>query len=178
MTGEGGTPSKPLEAYRDYLRLHAQLRLPVSLRGKVDPSDLVQESLLEAHQSRAEYRGQTEAEMLAWLRGILAHNIADALRRFGTEARDVARERHLGAHLEASLPDDIPLPHQQADQEEKLLLLADALARLPEDQRRAVELKHLGGNSVEFVAEEMGRSEASVAGLLRRGLSRLRELLA
>jgi RNA polymerase sigma-70 factor, ECF subfamily len=48
---------------------------------------------------------------------------------------------------------------------------------LPEEQRTAVELHHLKDESVTAIAEHLGRSEASVAGLLRRGLKKLRELL-
>jgi RNA polymerase sigma-70 factor (ECF subfamily) len=58
-----------------------------------------------------------------------------------------------------------------------LLRLAAALGRLPEDQRQVVELHHLKGLTVAEVAEQMGRTRASVVGLLFRGLKKLRELL-
>jgi RNA polymerase sigma-70 factor (ECF subfamily) len=61
--------------------------------------------------------------------------------------------------------------------QEELLGLAEALAQLPEDQRRAVELRHLGGCSVTEVAQQMERSKEAVAKLLLRGVARLRELL-
>jgi RNA polymerase sigma-70 factor (ECF subfamily) len=173
-----------LERYRDYLHLLARLQLDGRLRGKLDPADLVQETLARAHEKREQCRGQTEAEQAAWLRQILAHQLAAAVRRFQADRRNVAHERSLeavlqesSARLEALLAADESSPSQRAARQDELLRLSDALARLPDDQRRAVELHHLQGCSVAEVAGQLGRSESAVGGLLRRGLRRLRELL-
>ncbi len=180
---EAEGPRRPLEDYRDYLRLLARLQLDTRLQGKLDPSDVVQETLLKAHQALDQFRYRSEAELVAWLRTILANVLADALRKYQAGARDVGRERGLEAALEESsrleawLAAEQSSPEEQAMRQERLFHLAVALAQLPEDQRRAVELRHLKGSSVAEVAEQMGRSKEAVAKLLLRGVARLREKL-
>jgi RNA polymerase sigma-70 factor (ECF subfamily) len=175
---------RPLEGYRDYLRLLARVQLGFRLQAKMDASDVVQQTILQAHEARAQFRGTTESEKLAWLRAILANVLAAAGRRFETGARDIQRERSLEAELERSssrleclLTADQTSPSQRAVRGEELLRLAAALARVPEDQRRVVELHYLQGLSVAEVAGQMTRSRPAVVGLLFRGLRKLRELL-
>lgn len=178
------TDDRPLEQYRDYLRLLARLQLSPRLQAKLDASDVVQQAILHAHANRVQFRGASESEWLAWLRTILANTLAAAVRRFAAEARDLARERSLEAELELSssrleclLAADQTSPSQQAVRYEELLRLAQAMSRLPEDQRRVVELHHLKGLPVAEVAERLGRTRAAVVGLLFRGLKALRVLL-
>jgi len=184
MNPAGDAREVPLDRCREYLRLLARLHLDPRLHGKLDPSDVVQQTLLSAHENRQQYRGRTEAEFIGWLRQILANHLAGAVRRFGAGIRDVKRERSLDAGLEESaarldlwLAADHSSPSQQAMRHEMQLRLADALARLPDDQRQAIELHHLKGHSVADAATDMGRTKMAVVGLLFRGLKKLRRLM-
>ncbi|MBI3465270.1 MAG: sigma-70 family RNA polymerase sigma factor, partial [Planctomycetes bacterium] len=140
---------RALERFRQYLMLVARQQIDEQLRGKLDPSDVVQQTLLEAHRNRDQFRGQTEAELAAWLRQILAHSLADAIRALRRAKRDVTRERSLEAALdessgkiEAWLVAEQSSPSQQAERHEQVIRLADALATLPDAQREALVLRH------------------------------------
>ena len=173
-----------LERFRPYLLLLARLYAGDRHRAKFDASDVVQQALLEAHRKRDQFRGATEAELAAWLRRVLACELADALRGLGRAKRDAARERAIEAALgEVSSrlggwpAADQSSPSERAVHNEQLIRLAAALLHLADDQRRAVELKHLQGQSVAAIAATLGKTETAVGGLLRRGMTRLRELL-
>jgi RNA polymerase sigma-70 factor (ECF subfamily) len=184
MTAEAEAQGGWLGRYTDYLRLLARLHLDPRLHGKVDPSDVVQETMLKAQQCLDQFRGTTEAQQAAWLRAILANTLAELLRHFTRQQRDVVLERSLSAcldessgRLEAWLADRQNSPSDLAARQELLLRLAAALEALPLDQRTVLELRYLHGQSLAAIEQATGRSNASVAGLLRRGLARLRKLL-
>jgi RNA polymerase sigma-70 factor (ECF subfamily) len=173
-----------LERCRSYLCLLARCRLGTRLQAKLDASDVVQQTLLRAHEKMEQFRGTSTAELMAWLRQILANELAQAGRKFGAEARDLAREQSLQAELDESssrlqawLAADQSSPSECAMREEQLLRLAAALALLPPEQRRAVELHHFQGHPLVEVGRLMDRSEEAIVGLLYRGLKKLRQLL-
>ena len=181
--GPPPTPDPSLERCRDYLLLLARLRLDPGFRGVLDPSDVVQQTLLKAHAKRDQFRGGSEGELLAWLRTILAHQLADLARKHAPRLH--GRERALEAALKESslrlgrwLASDSTSVGGRAIRQEQLLRLAEALAGLPEDQRTALELKHLRDVPVSEISRMMGKSPAAVASLLYRGLKSLRDLLA
>jgi RNA polymerase sigma-70 factor (ECF subfamily) len=169
---------------RPYLRVLAQLNQDPRLRSKLDASDLVQQTLLQAHQAVAQFRGHDEKELRAWLRQILARNLAHAARDFGRDKRDIGRERSLQASLDASsariegwLMAQQSSPSQKAVHHEQMARLADALANLSDAQREAVVLHYWQDWPVAAIAEHLGRSTVAVAGLLKRGLHQLRDQL-
>ena len=124
-----------LERYRNYLRLLARVQLASQPGARIDPSDMVQQTLLEAFQKREQFRGANDAEWAGWLRTILARNVADALRAQGRLKRDVRRERSLeqemaesSARLGAWLAAEGPSPSEHAQRDEQAIRLADALS--------------------------------------------------
>jgi RNA polymerase sigma-70 factor (ECF subfamily) len=182
MTQDPVGVGQPLERYRAYLGLLARAWLPAPLRGQLSSSDIVQQTLLQAHSKRKQFRGHSEEEYRAWLRAILAHLLADAARRCspGQGSRAQSLERALeesSLRLERWLAADESSPSRGLMRQERLLELAEALARLPEDQRTALELRYLQGLSVAETCRRMGRGTPSVANLLYRGLKGLRERL-
>jgi RNA polymerase sigma-70 factor (ECF subfamily) len=182
MGTEGDAVS--LERYRSYLLLLARFRLDPRLRGKVDASDVVQQTLLEAHRDLAHFRGVASGQQAAWLRQILARNLANVVRDFGRGKRDVRREQALqadidqsAARLELWLADQQTSPSQHAERHERAVQLAEALAVLPEAQREAVVLRHFQVLSLAEIAERLECTTAAVTGLLHRGLKSLRQHL-
>ena len=175
---------RPIEDYRPYLRLLTSLQLGSRLRGKLDESDIVQQTVLEACRAEGQFHGRTEAERLAWLRSILSNVLFGAARHFSAQARDLGRERSLEAELnlsasrlERALTLDQTSPSGHAVRAEEVLALAKAMSQLAADQREVVELHHLKGISLIEVAAQVGKSRPAVAGLLFRGLQNLRDLL-
>jgi RNA polymerase sigma-70 factor (ECF subfamily) len=181
MVQELGKNDRSVDRYREYLHLLARLHLSRELRAQIDPSDVVQDALVKAHQKMDQFRGHSEAELAAWLRRILANTLIDTLRKSQRQAAILrtleAELDQSSARLEAWLAAQQASPSEQAIRQEQLFHLAAALAVLPEDQRTAVELHYLKEASLEAVAAAMQRTEPSVAGLLRRGLQKLRDLL-
>jgi RNA polymerase sigma-70 factor, ECF subfamily len=184
--GDESALGELLASYTKYLTLLARVQIGRRLQGKVDPADLVQETFLEAHRQITNFRGISEAELLGWLRTILAGQIALMLRRFlGTKGRDVALERELAVQLDESsqmldrgLAASTSTPSQHASRREQAVLLAEALDRLNEDYREVIILRHLQGLPFTEVAQRMNRSEDSVQKLWVRSLASLRRSLS
>jgi RNA polymerase sigma-70 factor (ECF subfamily) len=170
---------------RSYVGIVARAQIEGRLRAKVDASDLVQQTLLEAHRGLTNFRGGTEEEWLGWLRQILAHNATDFIRRYRTTGkRQLARE----VPLHVSPPgasgsffrdpaDPGETPSQLLLQHERELEVAEAIERLPEDYREVVMLRNLQRLPFSEVAERMGRSRPAVQMLWLRALRQLEGML-
>src|SRR5262249_54075812 len=183
--GDGPALGQLLEKYRNYLGLLARVQISRRLQSKIDAADLVQETFLNAHRHFNQFRGITEVELAAWLRQILAANVANLVRHyFGTQGRDVRLEQELVDELDQSshawnlgLIAVQSSPSQRAARREEAVILADALAKLPEDYAEVIVLRQLHGLPFAEVASRMGRSVDSVEKLWVRALVRLRPLL-
>ena len=177
--------AEALEPFRRYLEVLARVHLDPRLRGKLDPADVAQQTLLRACAALPEVRNRSPEALAAWLRKILARTLADTVKHYHRDRRDVNLERSLEADLDRSssslagwLAADQTSPSLAAQRNEELLQLADALAELPEPQREVVILKHCRGQTLRQIADHLGRSVPSVASLLRRGLEALRHRLS
>lgn len=169
--------------YEAWLRLLARNEIDSRFQGKFDPSDAVQQTLLAAWQGWKDFRGDQELQRLAWLRQILAHQLAQLARHYGgTQKRDLAREISLdetlgrsAQRLDALLPAADSSPSGIAAAREQRLRLAEVLERLPPDYREVILLRNLEDLPHEEVARRMNRSPGAVRMLWVRALSALRE---
>jgi RNA polymerase sigma-70 factor, ECF subfamily len=172
-----------VELYRSYLTLLARTQIGRRLQGKADAADLVQETFLQVHQHISGFRGTTEGEFLAWLRTILAGIVSNHVRHYlGTQQRDARLEKALAVELDDTsgllsqgLVADTSTPSRHATKREALMILANAMERLPEDYRQVIMLRHLEGLPFAEVATRMGRTVPSVQNLWVRALARLKQ---
>lgn len=182
MSGAIRTPGEAgprVEEYRAYLLLIANDGLSPRLRGKLGPSDLVQETFVEAQQALDTFRGTTPESMRAWLREILDCRLANIRRAYlRTKKRSIAREVRLdndNGRTMRDAPCPAPSPSSHAIGRERELSLQRALADLPDHYRTAVDLRNRQGLSFREVGERMGRSEEAARKLWARGILELRK---
>ena len=183
--GDAEALGQLLESHRGYLTVLARVQIGRRLQGKVDAADVVQDAYLGAYRDFKQFRGTTEGEFLAWLRQVLAFVLANLVRHYqGTQRRDVRLERQLAVELNQSshaldrgLVAQQSSPSQQAVRREQSVLLAEALARLPDEWRDLLILRHLEGLTFPEVAERLGRSLDSVKKQWPRALAKLRRAM-
>ena len=177
-----------LQTYQNYLKLLAQTQLDQKVRGRVSPSDVVQETMLEAHCGFAKFRGDSDGEFFVWLRKILVNNLAQAVERHVLAAkrdvrREVARVRmnasldRSAMRLEAMLADHRPSPESDVSLQEDLVRLANAMTELSADHRDVIVMRHLEGIPFAKIAERMGRTSGAVRMIWLRAIEQLRQIL-
>jgi RNA polymerase sigma-70 factor (ECF subfamily) len=180
--GDGGELGEILDGFREYLLLVANQEVPSEVRPKVAPSDIVQQTFIEAEIGLDDFRGTTPEQFRGWLRRILLHNVTDAERQFcATEMRQVDREVRIGEATESTPGLDVaghehsPISH--AIEHEDAERVATALEKLPPDYRRVVVLRNLEERSFVEIGQIMNRSRAAVCKLWSRAVLQLGQLL-
>lgn len=182
--GDEAARNELLEGCRNYVKLMARSQVETWMNAKVDASDLVQQTLLEAYQGLASFEGDSEAEWYAWIKQILAHNTQDFIRQFRTAKRDAKKEVRLNSQRDAdSVPQmdlsaQLQTPSQLMIQDEREFELANAIAQLNKDYQEVIQLRNLQRLPFDEVAERMGRSRGAVQMLWARALKQLQEILS
>ncbi|MBI3469406.1 MAG: sigma-70 family RNA polymerase sigma factor [Planctomycetes bacterium] len=176
--------AESLERYRPYLRLLARQAIGQRFQGKIEPSDVVQETLLGACNDWEPLRSFAEPELLAGLRTRLQNDVKDAVDYWTRGKRDVGVEQHAEQSVEEShaqlgenIAADQTSPSEKVIREELLVRFAEALEQLTAAQRTAIELRHIRGWSLKEISKHMGRTDSAVAGLLRDGKRKLSAML-
>ncbi len=186
--GDNEAFGRLLEQYRGYLLMLSHRYLSEQLRRRVDPADIVQLTFLEAKRDLNSFRGESPAEFAGWLRGMLKNNVATAVtRHITTKKRSIRREvntapkspnQDSGAGWLGQLPGSTTSPSGVAIRGEAVLALVEALHQLPESQAEAIRLRYMEGLALADIVERLGKSDTAVAGLLKRGLQKLRTILS
>lgn len=182
--GDSGTLGELLDNYRNYLLFLARLQIDPRICGKLDASDIVQETFLEAYQAFPKFRGVSEVSFLAWLRQILASTLATSVRYYlGTKQRDVRLEREIYVKVDQSsmfwnqLVSNISTPSLKVSRQEMENQIATAMGQLPEHYRTVLRLRHSENLSFQEIADEMERTVDSVQKIWVRALAQLRDLV-
>jgi len=168
---------------RNYVAVIARTQVESWMRTKIDASDLIQQTLLDAHQGFDQFHGEDEGEWLAWLKRILTHNTQDFIRRYRTAKRDAGMEFEPSPASDSRpglldcLQESLATPSQLLMAKEQELALADAISRLPPDYQEVIHLRSLQRLPFNEVAERMGRSRPAAQMLWLRAVEKLEELL-
>lgn len=162
--------------YQSYLEFIGNQEINADVRRKLGTSDVIQEAMLQAHQSIASFSGDSEPQFRHWIRRILLNEVVDACRRFETQKREVDREQPLDS-TGPMVPDGHNTPRSAAVAEEEARLLSDAMSRLPTEYAQVVQLRNFDGLSLAEVATQMDRSPEAARKLWARAIERLKREL-
>jgi RNA polymerase sigma-70 factor (ECF subfamily) len=172
------------EKVRPYLRLLAQTNLGERLKQKVDASDVVQQTLLQAHEDRDQFNGDSEPQLVAWLKQILRNRLIDMARHWKGQKRDLNRDVNLQQKVDDSfrrVDDWLTMsqtsPSMAAEGKEMIVLLSAAVEKLPEELREVVVMHHLQGMKLVEISRVVGCDETTVGRRLFRGVKKLGELM-
>jgi RNA polymerase sigma-70 factor (ECF subfamily) len=185
--GDENAKGELLNRFRPYLNVIAQRLLDERLQGRLDFSDVVQITFLEASRDFQDFRGDSVESLLAWLRNILRNNVSTAHQQhLAAQKRSARKETTLRVSSESGgsslgmadiVPSESSSPSQRMMRDEASVFLASCMDQIPETQRDAIRMRYLEGMSLKSISDRTGKSEMAVAGLLKRGLRALREVM-
>jgi RNA polymerase sigma-70 factor (ECF subfamily) len=190
LTAMAPSIDQSLHQFQTYLECLAaihidpRLRIDPRMRSRFGWSDIINTTLEDASHDLECIRAMTESAQQRWLRTMLANNLVDRIREELARRHDCRLERSLEEAIEESScrmrdwqPVDESTPSKKLMRQEREMLLAEALAQLPERERKAIILQMWPDWTLARIAEHLGETVGSVAGLQARGKARLRELL-
>lgn len=164
---------------RSYLLLVAKLGLADTLSAKVDASDIVQGSLLEAQCAFDRFTGSSELELKAWLKRIVKYNLVDSHRHYQVaQRRSVRLERPLnGGAIDEIVDRQQASASSMISRAETDLELIRAVSRLDSEQRRLIELRHRHDMTYDEISRELGVSERAVRNRWASAIAQLKKEL-
>jgi RNA polymerase sigma-70 factor (ECF subfamily) len=176
-----------LDLFHDRLRRMVAVRLDPRLHGRFDPSDVLQDTYLDAHGKLPEYLRDPRMPFFLWLRYLTGHHLGRLHRdHLGRQLRDAGREVSLfcaampeasSVALAAQLLGRECAPSEAAVRAERQLRLQEALDRMDPLDREVLALRHFEHLTRAETAAVMGISEAAAAQRYLRALARLREVI-
>lgn len=172
--GDTEALSKLLQSERDYLLLIAATELDSDLVVKTSHSDVVQDSLIEAQQGFANFRGETRGQWRQWLQTILENNVKDLRRRYVDAEKRSIRKESAGGVLEGDRQcGSDESPSQIALQNERIRQLQEYMAALPQHYQTALHLRFWEQLTYEDIATQMGSTAEAVRKILYRAVEAL-----
>lgn len=168
---------------RSALRRLVASRLDTNIKGRVDPSDIVQETLIDACRRLDDYLANPSVPFISWLFALADQNAVDAYRRHVvTKKRSVQREQFLDSRASAAQNDihmhavsDLTDPGQRAEKQERMAQLQKAISMLSLESQIIVRMRFLEGKTLAEIAEKFDISVDAVAKRAMRSLLKLTE---
>jgi RNA polymerase sigma-70 factor (ECF subfamily) len=169
-------------AYGPQLLRLAEQRITPDVNASLGASGLVQETLLSMWTAFRDFRGTTEAELLAWMRKILVNRLRREQRRVRAAKRDVRRLQRLAGRDSQSgsviaAVDPAPTPGSLAAKQELLERVRKAARGLPDDQRLVLLLRHVHDLGYTDISNLLNRSEEAVRMAHSRAVARVKEIV-
>ena len=183
--GDRDSLGRLLQWYANYLNILASTQLDRRLRRRLNPSDIVQETMLAAHKDFGDFRGRSQGELLCWLRTILINTLHRSFtRNIKVEKRDIRREISIdevsnrldqsGYSLAAVIPDRGQSPSTPMQAQERAVEIANQLSKLKPQYRDVIVLRVLQGLAFEDIAQRMNRTGGAVRMLWLRALEAIK----